>query len=188
MIWFIIGFIVFILLVMPIELIVTYDDNQSDLDINLVKLFDIRFDLEKVIRFLFTTKDAREKITLDSIIYNLTLYFKSRNIISSSAKLTKIKKITFITYQDYENNFLVINTWILISRIQAFLKTKFSKVRNDYYMVVDNDKFYINFQAVLELRIIFIIIAIIINIKDVFKVIKFMKVYYGKSKPAKSNI
>ncbi|HHU56000.1 MAG TPA: hypothetical protein GXZ48_04855 [Acholeplasmataceae bacterium] len=173
---------------MPIHFKVIYDGKRSDLEINFIKLLDLKIDLDKVIRFLLTTKYDREVITLEGLIYNFTLFRKSRNIITSIAKMTIIKKLTCVAYEDYEKYFLVVNSWIILSKLKSILHNHFYKIKNEYYMVADNEKFRLTFEAIMEVRIIFIIIAIIINIKDVFKIIKFMRVYYGKSKSTKSNI
>lgn len=188
MVIIIVSVIIFLLIVMPIEFRVIYTNARGDLEINLVKLLNIRIDLDKVIRYLLTTKGHREEITLEGIIYNFTIFRKSKNIFNTLARLTIIKKMTVIAYEDYEKNYLVINSWILLNYVKAILKNKFWRIKNDYYMVADDDRFRLNFEAIMEVRIIFIIIAIILNIKDVFKTIKFMRVYYGKSKSAKSNI
>lgn len=188
MVLVIICFLIFIFLVMPIELKIIYDGKRSDLEINFVKLLNLRIDLDKVIRFLLTTRGHRDEITLEGLIYNFTLFRKSKNILRMIAKLSIVRKITIVAYEDYEKYFLVINSWILLNQFKALMKKSFWKIKDEYYMVANEEKFSLKFETILELRIIFILFAIIINIKDVFKVLKFMRVYYGKSKSAKSNI
>jgi hypothetical protein len=166
---------------MPINIKVLYDKENSRVDIRLVKLFNLRLSIGKVLKYLVTTKGHREEVTLDSIIYNISVFMKSRAIINEVAKMARVKKITINSGLDYEKYILVVNAWIAVDRMNRFLKKMFNRVENEYYMISHSEKPYLAVELIVEVRIIFLLLAIIIKIKDLFKVMKFMRLYYGKS-------
>lgn len=166
---------------MPIEFRVTYNENKSSVQLRFVKLFNLQVEIIKFIRLLLTTKKEREKITLESILYNLTIFIKSKHIIRTACRLSYVRKVSVVIHEDYDFPFLVIGTWTIVDKFKSFLKSNFFKVYDEYYMVLDNEERKIKFEIIIQMRIILALIAIIINIKDLFKVIKFMRVYYGKS-------
>jgi hypothetical protein len=76
---------------------------------------------------------------------------------------------------------MVVQSWTVLSYLRRIAKTRFFKVYNEHYMVANSDNLKVQFEVIIEIRIIFAIMAIMFNIKDIFKIKKFMKVYYGKS-------
>ena len=178
---YIILFALFVILIMPINFRVTYNDKKSDVEIKLVKLFNIKIDIDEFIRLLLTTKGKRDKITLDSVLYNLGVFIRSRKVLRWVCKYSDVRKVSVIVYEDYEMPHLVVYSWTLLSRLKAFIHSIFFKVSDEHYMINDDEKLKIQLDIVIQTRIIFAILAIIFNIKTVFKTIKFMKVYYGKS-------
>ena len=166
---------------MPINFRLTYDDKKSNVEVKLIKIFNIRIDIDQFIRLLLTTRGKRDKITLDSILYNLGIFIRSRKILRWVCKVSDVSKVSVIMYQDYEWPHLVVYSWTILSGIKDFIHSFFFKVRDEHYMVNDNNKFKFQIDIIIQSRIIFVILAIIFNIKDLFKIIRFMKVYYGKS-------
>lgn len=181
MVIYIVIFILIILLVMPINFRVTYDDMKSNVEIKLIKLFNIRLDIDEFVRFLLTVRGKRDKITFESILYNLGIFLRSRRILRWVCKVSDVRKVTMIIYEDYELISLFVFSWTVLSRLKDFLHTFFYRVHDEYYMVRDKDKIKVQMDIIIQSRIIFAIVAILFNIKDVFKILKFMKVYYGKS-------
>ena len=174
-------FTMFLIFVMPINVRVIYDKNNSKVELRLVKIFNIKFSVGKVLRYFVTTKRNRDEITLDGIIYNLTIFIKSKDIIRLVCRLAKVKKVTVSAGIDYEHYLLVVNLWMAVSRLKIFLRHTFYKVENEHYLINNSDELYFGTELIIETRIILLLIAIIIKIKDLFKVIKFMRLYYGKS-------
>lgn len=166
---------------MPINTRLLYNKDNSVIEIRLVKFFNVKFSIGKVLKYIVTTKNKRDKIDLDSIIYNLNIFIKSRQLIKLICKMARIKKVTVSSGLNYENYILIVNSWMVIDRLKHFLHNTFYKVEDEHYMVNHSDKMYFNIEVIIETRIIFLLIAIIIKIKELFKVIKFMRLYYGKS-------
>ena len=171
----------FIILIMPINFRFLYDDDRSDIEIQLIKFFNLKIDVDKFIRFLLTNKYDRNKITFDSIVYKMVLFFKGRRISKWVIRRTRLIKSSILIEEDIENYLLFIMDWTAVNVIKNLFSSLFSKTENNYYMVLPSNKRKISLEIVVQMRIIFLILAIIFNMKDVFKTIKFMREYYGKS-------
>lgn len=180
MVYIIIG-IILIILIMPFNIRFLYDDKKSDIEINLIKIFNIKIDVDKFIRFLLTSKKDRSRITVDSIMYKMGLFLKSKHITKWIIKRTRLVKSSILIEEDIEKYLTFIASWITINSVKKYIEKMFYKVENNYYMVLPSNKRKISMEFIMQTRIILGIIAILINIKDVFKMIKFMRVYYGKS-------
>ena len=148
---------------MPIELQIKYDEKNSSVKLNFIKLFNLQISISRFLKLLLTTKNQRDIITLESIIYNTIIFLKSKKLIKSLCSLSYIKKISFVAY------------------VKEKLHEYFYKVYNEYYIVLPEEKTKLRFYTVVQIRIILIILGILFNIKEIFKIRKFMKVYYGKS-------
>lgn len=174
-------FIIFIIVVMPINLKVLYDKNNSTVELRLVKIFNVKFPIIKVVKFFTTTKDNRDKITLEGILYNFAIFIRSKPLIKLICNMARVKKVTVSAGISYEHYLVVVNSWIILDRFQKFLKKTFHKVENEHYMINDSEEMYFATELIIEIRIILILFAIIIKIKNILKVLKFMRLYYGKS-------
>lgn len=174
-------FVIFIIIMMPINIRVIYDKINSKVEIRLVKIFNIKLPIIKVLKFFVTTKRNRDQITLEGIMYNLTLFIKSKPLIKLICSMARVKKVTVSAGISYEHYLVVVNSWLIVDRFKKFLNKTFHKIENEHYMINHNEEMYFGTELIIETRIILLIIAIIIKIKDMFKVIKFMRLYYGKS-------
>lgn len=174
-------FILFIIIIMPINFRFTYDDKESNVEIKLTKIFNLKIDIDEFVKLILTTKKNRDKVTLDSILYNLGIFIRSRKILKWVCKQSDVRKVSVIMYQNYEWPHLIVYSWTLLNALKNFLYSLFYKIEDEHYMINDNEKLQIQFDIVIQMRIFFAILAIIFNIKDLFKIFKFMKVYYGKS-------
>lgn len=181
MIWFLLLLFIFIVLVMPIEFKVTHSDAKSKVEVRFVKLFDLQFEIVKFIKFFLTTKEDREHITLEGILYNMTLFLKSRQIIQSVCSYSTVQKTSLLVYADYEHPLWVVSNWILVDKMKNLIHHFFHRVSDEYYMVLDRKKPGIRLEVVIQMRIILAIFAILKNIKQIIYVRKVMKVTYGKS-------
>lgn len=178
---YIIFFIISLLLIMPIELQIKYDEKNSSVKLNFIKLFNLQISISRFLKLLLTTKNQRDIITLESIIYNTIIFLKSKKLIKSLCSLSYIKKISFVAYESYEHPHMITSTWVLINYVKEKLHEYFYKVYNEYYIVLPEEKTKLRFYTVVQIRIILIILGILFNTKEIFKIRKFMKVYYGKS-------
>jgi len=164
---------------MPIKFVVSKDDNRNDIDIYLTKLFNIRFDFDEFLKYLFTVRGHREKITVNSILYNLGVFKKSINIVKSITKMTRIRKLTFIIKT--KSNSLEADTWgfvfswTIFGYFQNYAHKYFKKVDNEYYNHQIAPKYNFNFECQFNLRLIYILFSLIKNVKDIPKVIRFIK-------------
>lgn len=172
--------IILIIIFMPIKVRIIRNDYKNDVDLFFVKLFNVRLDLDKLIRYFLTTKLDRTRVTLGSILYNINMYKKSKNIINSFNKWIDIKKITIILKTNESLNDFDIYTNVLfytgISKLQDYLKSNFKSIENQYYVVNnESENNELEFEMILNIRIAFFIYAIIRNIKDIPNIIKATK-------------
>lgn len=174
-------FIIFIIIVMPINVRVIYDKRNSAVEVRLVKIFNIKFPIFKVIKYFTTTKYNRDKITLEGILYNFALFVRAKPLIKLICNMARVKKVTVSAGISYDHYLVVVNAWIIVDRIKRFLASTFHKVEDEHYMINNSEDVYFATELIIEIRIILIIIAIIIKIKNIFKVFRFMRLYYGKS-------
>lgn len=168
-----------ILLIMPIKIVVTKDDKHNDIDIFLTKIFNIRIDFDDFIRYLLTTKANREQITLSSIIYNYHLFQKSKNIIVTICKMIRLKKLTFIiktkSYNLETDTWSFFGSWIVLGYFQNTIHGYFKTIENEYYNHQISSKFNFNIESQFNIRLIYIIFSITRHIKDLPKIIRFIK-------------
>ncbi len=174
MIFLIIAILVSLIFIMPIGIRVTYNDQNSDVDLYFYKLFNIKLDLDQFVRWLFTTKKNRDQITWESFIHNMKVGYAFKNIGKSVCHFSKVKKITFVLKENYERVYLFVSYWILSQKLSSFLHQHFKAVHNEYYMT-SNQKLSFSFETIIEVRIIYFLLALIKNIKDLPKILKAMK-------------
>lgn len=183
--------IITILLIMPIEIVFTKDENYNDIDIYLTKLFNIRLDFDEILKLLLTTKENRDQITIRGLKRNYELFSLSRNLIFDASRNSRPKKLTLILkvkkIQPEVDIFLYVAYWNFL----LFLKNKFHdavpKIGEESYSIEYKEKFNIVFKWSLRLRFIYIIFSFIKNYKDLIKIRKFLR--KGKNKHGKpSNI
>jgi hypothetical protein len=166
---------------MPINLRFTYDDKESNVEIKLTKIFNLKIDIDEFFKLILTTKKNRDKVTLDSLLFNAGLFIRSRKILRWVCKQSDVRKVTLILYQNYEWPSLIVSSWTILSGIKSLIHNLFYQVEDEHYMINDDEKLQFQFDIVMQTRIFFAILAILFNIKDLFKILKYMKVYYGKS-------
>ena len=89
----------------------------------------------------------------------------------SVCHFSKIKKVTLILKKNDEKVFSQVSFWMLINKVSNLLHTNFKNVANEYYMV-SPQSYLIQFEIIVEVRLIYFIYAFLRNIKDLPKVIK----------------
>lgn len=171
--------LIVIVLVMPIKIRVIRNDKHNDVDIFFVKLFNKRLDLDELYYKLLSDK-RDNKITINSILYNLGLFIKSYSIIRNTCKMVEISKLTIVskTKSKKEENqvYSSIVFWNTISYTRSFLMKNFKKVSNEYYsMQIAGDDRELSFELRLNFRLIYLLISVFTNYKDIPKIIKFHK-------------
>ncbi len=159
---------------MPVGIRFIYNDQKSDVDIYFYKLFNTRFDLDEFIRLFVTDKDDREKISFAVIRYNVILAFQSRKVFRDICKYSKVRKITVLLKEDYEKIYTFFAYWMAVSELSQFLHSNFKAVENEYYMT-SNLQSEINFEFILEVRGIIFLFILFKNIKEIFRIKKYMK-------------
>jgi hypothetical protein len=164
---------------MPIKFVVIKDDNHNDIDIFLTKIFNIRIDFDDFIRYVLTTKENRNKITLESIKHNYGVYQRSSNIIASLTKMIRIRKLTFIIKTKSNSieadTWGFVGSWIIFGYFQNYVHQYFKRVDNEYYNHQIAPNFNFNFDCHFNIRLFYIIFALIKNMKDIPKIIRFVK-------------
>lgn len=181
--------IITIILIMPIEIVFTKDENYNDIDIYLTKLFNLRLDFDEILKLLLTTKENRDQITIKGLKHNYELFNLSRNLIYDASKHSRPKKLTLILkvrkIQPEVDIFLYVIYWNFL----LFLRNKFHKaaprMEDEEFGVEYKDDYNINFKWSLRLRIIYIVFSFIKNYKDLFKIRKFLR--KGKNKNGKTS-
>lgn len=170
-----------ILLFVPLGIRIIYDDTYSDIDVFVFKLIRHKFDLDSFIRKFITDKN---KISLKTILNNLELALNSKKIIKDICRSTKIEKSTIVLKEEFDNLFMFISFWNIISRYAYIIRKSFKKVNNEYYMISDGNK-ELSIEIIFKVNIIKVIFILIKNFKEV---IKFIKIKRRQKKYGTSNL
>ena len=180
MIYFLI--IITLLFIMPIKIKITRNDKKNDLDLILTKIFNITIDLDELIKYFLTTKENRSKITVDSVLYNIGLFRRLKNIFITILRMVSVSKLTLITKQNIKSIerdvYVYVLSWTFLNFFKNKIRRKVYNINNEYYSVTKNDnvKIYdINFECDFNIRLLYVLLAVIINIKDIPKIIKYVK-------------
>ena len=171
--------ILVLIFIMPVKIVISKNDKRSDVDIFFTKLFDVRLDFDELLKYLLTTKEDRAHITFDSIIHNLGVFKRSKNIFVSILKMSRINKLTLIIKTRSANletdTYGYVFTWIFLCYLKKYVHEYFKKVENDYYNHQLAEQYNVNLDCHINIRLIYIIFAVIRNIKDIPRVLKFIK-------------
>lgn len=175
--------IIVFIIIMPIKIRVIRNDSYNDIDVYFIKIFNMRLDLDEIIKRMFFDKNS--SISLNSILYNIGLFIKSSNIIKDTVKQMKISKLTCIFQVNLKNEKIemlgIVTAWNSICYLRDFIYKYFKEINNEYYSVqTNNEKINSSFEIILNFRLIYIIFSVLKNFKDIKKIIKFIK--KGKEK------
>ena len=168
-----------IVLLMPIKIRIIRNDKHNDVDIFFVKVFNKRLDLDELYYKLLSDK-KENKITINSILYNLGIFIKSYPIIKKTCKMIEISKLTIVSktkLKKEENQvYSSIVFWNTISYSRSFLMKNFKKIGNEYYsMQVAKDDRDVSFEIKLNFRLVYLLISVFSSFNEIPKIIKFHK-------------
>lgn len=167
----IITLLIVIILFIPIGVRIIYDNTYSDIDVFIFKNLKHKFDLDSFVRRFIMDKNDSSRISLTTIINNLELSINSKKTMRDILKTIDVKKSTIVFKQDYNDYILFVFFWNVVSRYTYIIRKSFKSVENEYYMSSDNDN-EISIELVLKIKLIYILIALLKNINEVFKVLK----------------
>lgn len=173
---------------MPVEVVITKDKEHNDIDVFLTKIFNIRLDIDDFLRYILTTRENREQITLSSILYNYKIFKLSKEIIRNICKYTIVSDVsvnvnTKKTSSDIDI-YLNAIVYYFLSRLKDIIYGNFRIIEKEEYKYEFSNNNIIEVYVKLRLRVIYILFAFINNYKDLYKVIKFTRKgnkQYGKS-------
>lgn len=164
---------------MPVEIIFTKDEVKNDIDIYLTKFFNKKIDFDEFIKFLLTTKENRSKVTLKSVKRNYEVLKLARHLIYDVSKMSKPETIHFtikikkiipeidaITYVFFFN---------LLIYVKGLIKYYVPKQEEEIYKLEFGDKFNFTFKWALKIRIIYIILSLVKNVRDLYRIFKFLR-------------
>jgi hypothetical protein len=171
--------IILIILIMPIKVVILKDDRRSDIDLYFTKLFNLRLDFDEFIAFLITDKENPNKVSSSRIIENYHLYKRTQNVIKTTTSMIKLKKITLIVKTKGKSKgskmWLYVISWIYLSFVQNNIHRYFKKVENEHYNQISAERFNLNFELQFNFRFIYLLFALIKNIKDIPKIFRSKK-------------
>lgn len=155
---------VIIILLIPIKVQVVRKDNKNDLNLYFVKVFNLKLDLDRLIKKVLRTN---KNSSLDSVINNIEFIKRHNHFIKELITFINIKKITII----YTTNTLITSflSWNSIYILRNYLITNVLNVENEYYNVDIKNTNNVSFELIFYMRPIYIIIAYVISIKKYFK-------------------
>lgn len=168
--WIIVLLVIIFILLMPIGIRITKNDERSDVDIFLSKIFNIRIDFDEFVRLLLTSRENRNQITLKSIINNLKIVYEFREVIQTVAAFGQVRYLTIIMKGKFEDvtfkTYYNISSELFFSFFDEYIKRTFKKVNNTYYSVKDEPTIIKNMftlECIIDIRIIYFIIAFFKN-------------------------
>ena len=179
MIYLLLLAILYLLLLFPLKIRVIRNDNQNDIDLYIVKKWNLQVDIDEAISRLYEKNDYHPSTF--TTIYNLAKVYKSRNFIKSVLSVSKIKKITIIFKNNIKDEsakiYFSLFSWVIIGKIRDYILNNFNKVKDEYYMVDDfaTSRTMVNLEIIFEVRLIYFILSILKNIKELPKLIKLFK-------------
>lgn len=179
MIYLLLLAILYLLLLFPLKIRVIRNDNQNDIDLYIVKKWNLQVDIDEAISRLYEKNDYHPSTF--TTIYNLAKVYKSRNFIKSVLSVSKIKKITIIFKNNIKDEsakiYFSLFSWVMIGKIRDYILNNFNKVKDEYYMVDDfaTSRTMVNLEIIFEVRLIYFILSILKNIKELPKLIKLFK-------------
>lgn len=175
-------FLIFILalLFMPIRIRIIRNDKFNDIDIYFIKVFNVRLDFDKFIKKMFVDSDSSNKVTINKVLYNLGILIKSSNMIKSTISRVVISKLTWIVEVENKNEeanvFLTVASFNIIVYLRNLIYKYFKEVKNEYYSVqTESSKIDASFEVIFDFRIIYFILSVFKNFKDIKKIKNFIK-------------
>lgn len=148
-----------LILLMPIEVVITKNDNRSDIDIYLTKIFNIRIDFDDFLRFLIGEKEEGvNKITLRSIDDAVKQFRKHSGSFAKIARMTDMRKLTVILKTKSNSieadTWGFVGSWIVFGYTQNYAHRYFRRVENEFYNHQIAPRFAMNLESKLHMRFI----------------------------------
>lgn len=178
----IIVLIIFSILFMPLGIKIQKNDYFSDVDIYLTKFFNIKIDFDDFVRLFLTSRKNRDEITVESVVNNIRLFKEFQNIIEEVFKFCHIKHLTIILKGKFNEigyeTYFRLSSEIFFEVLNEYLLRSFKKVRNTYYSVQKSKsdlKDMIVLETQINVRLIYIIRAFLVNMRDTKKIIKILR-------------
>lgn len=167
---------------MPIGIRITKNDEHSDVDIFLSKIFNIRIDFDEFIKLLLTSRENRNQITIRSVIKNLKIMYDFRYVIASVISFGSIRYLTIIMKGKFDDVVLKtyhnISSELFFSFLDEYLKRSFKKVQNTYYSVKVEPimiKNMFTLECVIDIRLVYFIIAFFKNYRVIPKLFRLLR-------------
>lgn len=158
--------ILILILFMPIKVQIIRNDEKNDINLYFVKLFNLRFDLDEFLKRFYSSNSKVDINTIIKTISNIKIYNK---LLKEIMGMITIQKSTII--YNINNIFLSVISWNTIYAFRNFINNLFLGVNNEYYNVMysEKKKNTIEFEFIFYIRVIYLIIAYIISVKQIIK-------------------
>lgn len=164
-----------IILITPIQVVITKDETRSDIDFYFTRIFNLRLDFDEFIKALFTEADTPEKLSVSKVVRTFQSYRRFSPFIRTATRIVPLEKLTLIIKtkgQSLERqtwNFVV--SWILIAYLQNLVHSYFKSVKDEYYNQVPAEKSALYFEFRFNFRLVYLLFSLIKNIKRMPKLI-----------------
>lgn len=135
---------------------------KNNIDLYLFNIFSIRIDIDNFLEKHFKNKNFNFK----EIRYQFEKIKPYKKFIFNVFNLIEIKKISIKFF--CSNEYLYVFYWNLITFISNFTNENFLKIKySDFNVTYDKEINEINYEIILSFRVIYFILAYIINIKNI---------------------
>ena len=89
---------------------------MTDVSLFLYRFFKYKFDVDNYIR-KYVIDEEKKKLNVQELIKNINYTIESKQIISDLMSVTNITKSTIVFKQNFENIYLFISYWNIISNL-----------------------------------------------------------------------
>ena len=163
-----------ILLIMPIRINLNAsfgNKNHFQLTICFIKFFNLNLNVNKIFSKIF--QDDVNIITIRKALTFFKTFVLSKKINRTLLKMISVQRITFIG--SFSNIYSYVLGNSVVSFIVELLKIYLKEVNNEYYSIEYSDNENIIFDFSFSIRLCYLLFTFIANIKDVYKVRKYLK-------------
>ena len=160
----------FLILNCNIGIRIIYNNKMTDVSLFLYRFFKYKFDVDNYIR-KYVIDEEKKKLNVQELIKNINYTIESKQIISDLMSVTNITKSTIVFKQNFENIYLFISYWNIISNLSYFIKKKFKSVKNEYYMLSNNES-NIGIEMIFKVKVYKMLLVFFKNRKRLISVIK----------------
>ncbi|QVK20639.1 hypothetical protein KHQ82_10050 [Mycoplasmatota bacterium] len=173
------AFIVAVFLTFTFKFKVVVDDDEANIDLFFTKIFNIRLDVDELIKRFTQSKHREGGFSFYETFENIKKVFESRSFIKDILSYVVIKEIQIVdklkVQDSFYKQFVDVFNWTTLSFVQRYLRENVKEVHKEEYIVLENFRenvARVNIYCIGEIKLVNIIMSILKNIREIPTIIK----------------